>query len=280
MNIASALTKASEKLQAAGIAEPRREASSLLEFVLQQNSAYLIAHSDDQLAANQKMIYDACIKRRANREPLQYITGRCEFWRLEFEVTPDVLIPRPETEVLVEAAINFLSKIESPRFCEIGIGSGCIALSILHSVKAATAIATDVSASALQIAARNAAKNGVGERLALRDGDLFGDIDEKFDLIVSNPPYIPDGEIENLQPEVRRFEPRVALAGGEDGLDAIRRIAADSRQFLNSRGVLLLEIGFDQAARVAKLFEVDDWEDVRFLHDLQNIDRVVKATLK
>ena len=280
MNIAAALTTATEKLQTAGIAEPRREASSLLEFVLRQNSAYLIAHSDDQLAANQKMIFDACVRRRAKREPLQYIAGRTEFWRLEFELTPDVLIPRPETEILVEAAILFLQSSDNPRFCEIGVGSGCIAVSILHSLQSATAVASDVSAAALQIAAFNAVKHGVDERLDLREADLFEGIDERLDLIVSNPPYIPDDDIDGLQPEVHDFEPRSALAGGADGLDIVRLIVEDSSQFLCPGGVLLVEIGHDQAKRVAKFFGKDVWQEVEFLRDLQNIDRVVRASLK
>ncbi len=280
MNIAAALTTATEKLHAAGIAEPRREASSLLEFVLRQNSAYLIAHSDDQLAANQKMILDACVRRRADREPQQYITGRCEFWRLEFELTPDVLIPRPETEILVEAAIEVLQSSDNPRFCEIGVGSGCIAVSILQSLQNATAVASDVSAAALQIAARNAVKHGIDERLNLRQADLFEGIDERFDLIVSNPPYVPDDDIDGLQPEVRDFEPRSALAGGADGLDIVRLVVEDSSQVLCPGGVLLVEIGHDQAKRVAKFFGKDVWQEVEFLRDLQNIDRVVRASLK
>lgn len=280
MNITAALSKAAERLQSAGIAESRREASSLLEFVLRQNSAYLIAHSDDQLAANQKMIFDACVSRRAKREPLQYITGRTEFWRLEFEVAPGVLIPRPETELLVEAAIGFLQSSDAPRFCEIGVGSGCISVSILHSLQNATAVAVDASAEALKIAARNALKHGVDKRLDLREGDLFDAIDERFDLIVSNPPYIPDNDISALQPEVRDFEPLVALAGGLDGLDLVRSIVKDAGQFLRPGGVLLIEIGHDQAPHVAGFFDNNAWQEVEFLRDLQSIDRAVLARRK
>lgn len=279
MNIAAALSKAAEKLQSAGIAESRREAASLLEFVLGQNSAYLIAHSDDQLAANQKMIFDACVSRRAKREPLQYITGRTEFWRLEFEVAPGVLVPRPETELLVEAAIGFLPSSDAPRFCEIGVGSGCISVSILHSLRNATAVAVDASTLPLKIAALNAVKHGVDERLDLREGDLFDAIDERFDLIVSNPPYIPDDDIDALQPEVRDFEPRVALAGGCDGLDLVKSIVKDAGQFLRPGGVLLIEIGHDQAPQVAGFFDSDAWRRVEFLRDLQSIDRAVFARL-
>lgn len=280
MNIATAIAKATEKLQAVAIAEPRREAASLLSFVLRQSPAFLIAHSEDQLAANQKMIFDACVRRRADREPLQYITGRTEFWGLEFEVTPNVLIPRPETETLVEAAIQVLRSSDRRRFCEIGVGSGCIAVSILHSIYDATAVASDVSAAALHIAARNAVKHGVSERLDLRETDLFDGVGTDFDLIVTNPPYIPNIELDDLQPEVRAFEPREALAGGEDGLDIIRKIVADSRQFLGRSGDLLIEVGYDQAGRVAELFHKDVWQNVEFIRDLQNIDRVVRARLR
>lgn len=280
MIIAAALTKASEKLQAAGVADPRRDASSLLGFVLQENSAYLIAHSDDQLAANQKMILDACVKRRSDREPLQYITGRQEFWRLEFEVTPDVLIPRPETEILVEAAIESLTGRNHPRFCEIGIGSGCITAAILHSLPNATAVATDVSRAALQVAARNAAKHGVVERLELRETDLLEGINERFDLIVSNPPYVPDGDIEDLQPEVRDFEPRTALAGGVDGLDVVRLIIDEAPRSLRPDGVLIMEIGHDQADRVANLFDESIWGSAEILRDLQKMDRTIRARVK
>jgi release factor glutamine methyltransferase len=280
MNIAAALTRSTEKLQAAGIAEPRREAASLLEFVLQQNSAYLIAHCDDQLAANQKMIFDACVRRRANREPLQYITGRQEFYGLEFEVTHDVLIPRPETEILVEDAIRELNRLWSPAVCEIGVGSGCISIAILYNVPNATAIGIDISNRALLVAANNAERHYVSARLTLREGNGFAGFSEEFDLIVSNPPYIPDSEIDDLQPEVRDFEPRTALSGGEDGLDIVRRIVADSSQFLRSGGVLLMEIGHGQAELVTDFFDKAVWQNVEFLRDLQNIDRVVRARLR
>lgn len=280
MKIADALKKASDRLQAAGVADHRREASSLLEFVLQERSAYLISHSEDQLAANQKMIFDACVRRRTNREPLQYITGRQEFWGLEFEVTQDVLIPRPETEILVEAAVAMLSKFDSPRFCEVGVGSGCISVSMLHSIKGATAVATDVSTPSLQVARRNAKKHGVDTRIDIIEADLFDSLDERFDVIVSNPPYVPESEIADLQPEVRDYEPRRALTGGADGLDVVRRIATESPRRLRACGVLFIEIGYDQAERVANLFDKSVWGEIEFLRDLQSIERVVRARLK
>ncbi|HEV7698686.1 MAG TPA: peptide chain release factor N(5)-glutamine methyltransferase [Pyrinomonadaceae bacterium] len=277
MNIADAIAAAAIKLADAGVAEPRREAASLMAFTLGRPSAFLIAHPEYELMAEESAAFEAFIARRASREPFQCITGRQEFWRLEFDVVPGVLIPRPETEILVEAAVNVISSHHEPRFIEAGVGSGCISVSILHSVPAARAIATDVSISALQLAAQNALKHGVAARLKLREADLFAGVEGSFDLIVSNPPYIPDGDIGGLQAEVRDFEPIGALAGGRDGLDIIRLIVADSCHLLRPGGVLIMEIGEGQAAAVKGLFEPRVWQTPKFLADLQAIDRVVIA---
>ena len=150
MKIADALNTAAESLRNSGISEFRREASSLLAFVLQKDSAFLIAHADDPLAANQKLLFESCVRRRDRHEPFQYITGRQEFYGLDFIVTPDVLIPRPETEILVETAINLLSGLDEPRFLEIGVGSGCISVSILDAVEKANAVGVDISQEALE----------------------------------------------------------------------------------------------------------------------------------
>ena len=208
MNIAAAQRDGTKILQQADIAEFRREASSLLAFVLQKDAAFLIAHPEFELTAAQASAFETAIKRRTAHEPFQYITGKQEFWGLEFEVTPAVLIPRPETEILVDAAIGILSQIESPHFCEVGVGSGCIAVSIAHSVPAVTAVATDISPAALSVATRNAKRHNVDTRIEFRTGDVFAGVTGSFDMIVSNPPYVPDEEIEALQAEVRDFEPR------------------------------------------------------------------------
>jgi release factor glutamine methyltransferase len=225
------------------------------------------------------MLFKSVIRQRAKREPFQYITGRQEFYGLEFEVRPGVLIPRPETEFLVEAAIEVLSPIDNPRFYEIGVGSGCISVSILHAVQGARAVAVDTSDAALELADRNADKHGVAERLELISGDTFERAIGQFDLIVSNPPYIPHGDIQALQPEVRQFEPREALAGGPDGLSVIERIVDDAPLRLLPAGVLLVEIGFDQAESVEKLFDQNVWQRVEFIADLQDIPRIAMAVL-
>ncbi|MBK8466050.1 MAG: peptide chain release factor N(5)-glutamine methyltransferase [Chloracidobacterium sp.] len=277
MNISTALSSATEKLAEAGIAEPRRGASSLMTFILDKDAAFVIAHSEDELSANQKILFESCVRRRAKHEPFQYITRRQEFYGLEFEVTPDVLTPRPETEILVEEAIKLLSNLENPRFCEVGVGSGCISISILANVASATAIGVDISPAALKVAQRNAQRHNVAEKLTLLESDVFSNVTGKFDLIASNPPYIPARDIDALQAEVRDHEPHSALDGGEDGLAIIERIIRQAPDLLSASGVLLVEIGFDQSARVATMFDRSIWNEPVFLPDLQGIPRIVKV---
>ncbi len=279
MNISSALASGAEKLAEHGIAEARREASSLLAFALDRDATFLIAHPEYSLSDAELSRFADVVDRRARHEPFQYIVGKQEFFGLDFEVTSDVLIPRPETEILVEEAVRILSAFDSPRFCEVGVGSGCISVAILHSIPAATAIAGDVAAAAVAVTGRNAARHQVADRLELRETDLFDGIEGAFDMIVSNPPYVPDEQVGSLQAEVRLYEPRVALSGGPDGTALTARLVSDSVGHLRSGGVLLLEIGFDQAERVSGLFRPDIWAEVGFLPDLQGIPRILRATL-
>jgi release factor glutamine methyltransferase len=230
--------------------------------------------------AIESILFKAVIKRRARHEPFQYIVGKQEFFGLEFEVTPDVLIPRPETETLIEDVIQEYEGSAPFRFCEIGVGSGCIVIALLKNLLQATAVGVDVSEAAIGVSTRNAEKNGVADRLELIQGNLFDRIHgASFDLIVSNPPYVPEPDLETLQQEVKNFEPRLALAGGTDGLDIVRSIVADSPQHLNSKGCLFIEVGWDQSERVAALFDMNVWAAVDFLPDLQGIPRIVKAKL-
>ncbi len=280
MNISTALSSATEILQQASVVESRREAASLLAFVLQRDAAFLVAHPECELAANQKILFESGVRRRAAREPFQYIVGHQEFYGLDFEVSPDVLIPRPETEILVECAIEILSKLENPLVCEIGVGSGCISVSILHEVRSAKAVGVDISEPALTVAGANAEKHKVDSRLELRQADVFDGLDQRFDLIVSNPPYVPDDQLDSLQAEVRDFEPQVALRGGANGLAIVERIIRESPRFLKAHGVLLLEIGFDQAPKIGEFIDPRIWADPVFLPDLQGIPRIVKITKK
>jgi release factor glutamine methyltransferase len=286
MKVADALSAASSRLDAAGVADPRREAASLLALALDKPNTFLIAHPEYELIGDEKGRFNEFVARRATREPFQYIAGRQEFYGLEFEVTPDVLIPRPETEILVEEAIKGLGKLaeldklSKLSFCEIGVGSGCISVSILRNVPNATAVATDISDKALAAARRNAERHGVADRLVLKLGDLFAGVVDKFDMIVSNPPYIPDADLTDMQPEVRDFEPHNALFAGNDGLDIVRRIIEEAPEHLNSGGLLLMEIGVGQSELLRRHFDTSIWKEPGFLADLQCIPRIAKALLR
>lgn len=286
LTIADALREASARLRVAGLAEPRREAGTLLAHALGRDSAFLITHADEELTAEQLSAFRARVERRAAGEPFQYIAGRQEFYGLDFEVSPDVLIPRPETELLVEKALELLKDSDAPLLCDVGTGSGCIAVTLLRERQDARAFALDVSSAALAVAARNAARHGLGERLrllvsdcfdALRDGEHGG---LRFDLVASNPPYIAEPDIECLQKEVRDHEPRVALTPGGDGLSIIRRLVAEATEFLKPGGHLLIEIGYDQHERVAALIDPKVWTLLEIHKDLQGIPRTVALRYK
>lgn len=267
-------------LESAGVQEAAKEARSLLAFALGRDRTFLIAHPEYELTPDESIRFEEFISRRAGREPFQYITGHQEFFGLDFRVTPDVLIPRPETELLVEAAIRILSPQPAGRFCEIGVGSGCISISMLRSLPGWTALGMEVSPPAAGIAKWNANTLGVADRFEIRVSDLFeAAMGERFAMIVSNPPYVPVSDMATLQQEVGRFEPRAALTDGSDGLSIIRRIVHRSPEFLFSGGWLLLEIGFGQHERVAALFDADCWQSVDLLPDLQGIPRTVVARL-
>ena len=277
MNVSAALDSAAEVLRSSEVAEYRREAASLLAFALGKDDVFLVAHPEYQLSPEQLELYQKFVKRRSDREPFQYIVGSQEFYALAFRVSPDVLIPRTETEILVEAAIDELIKKDGSRFCEIGVGSGCISIAIVYNVANARGVGVDISPRALEVARSNAETHGVTERLDLRLGNVFEGITGEFDLIVSNPPYVPDDQLEVLQAEVRQFEPHTALAGGASGLEVIERIIAEAQHFLVPGGVLLMEIGFDQSERVSRLFDTGIWSELKFHPDLQGIPRIVFA---
>lgn len=282
-SIAQAIVEAAQVLRRAGVPEARREAGSLLAYVIARDRTFLIAHADETLTADEASRFRVVVERRAAGEPLQYIRGEQEFFSLDFEVTPAVLIPRPETELLVEQALELLKETERASICDIGTGSGCIIITLLHELAEARGLALDISPPALQVAARNAARHGVRDRLALVASDCFSALDEsraRFSMIVSNPPYIAERALEELQREVREHEPRLALTPGADGLRIIRRIVAGAPGFLDSGGHLLLEIGFDQHEAVTQLFDTAAWQRLDIHKDLQGIPRTVVAKKK
>lgn len=280
-NISETLKTAAEILHQSEISESRREASSLLALALQKDKSFLIAHPEYELSNEEENRFKAFLQRRAEHEPLQYIRGNQEFYNLNFIVSPDVLIPRPETELIVEAAIEILSEKENPRFCEIGVGSGCISVSILHEIKKAKATGLDISEKALKIARINAENLKVSERIELTISDVYENLqDEKFDLIVSNPPYVPSEDISALQAEVKDFEPEIALTDGKDGYSIIERIIAEAPRVLMPDCYLLMEIGFNQSDKVREFLDTSVWQSIEFLPDLQGIPRMLKARLK
>ena len=241
-----------------------------------KDAAFLYAHPEYELNVDETIRYGNAIERRSAREPLQYIVGIQEFYRHDFLVTPAVLIPRPETEMIVSKSIEFLSGRSSPRFLDVGTGSGCIAISILKHVPGASAVAVDISAEALKVAAKNADTHGVNEELELKVSDVYSQVgNEQFDLIVSNPPYIPAEDIEGLQPEVRDHEPLGALTDGGVGTAVIDRVIKGAFERLTSGGLLLVEIGIGQDQTVLKAAKTEEWASTGIERDFQGIPRML-----
>lgn len=274
LSISSAIREGAQRLREAGVAEPRREAGSLLAHVLGRDRSFIVAHADDLLTDEQGKALHSLFERRAGGEPLQYLTTHQEFFKLDFEVTPDVLIPRPETELIVETALELLKDDPAPYFADIGTGSGCIAISMLQDLPGARAIATDVSPAALRVAQRNAERHRVTDRLVLLESDCFSALDANasFTLIASNPPYVSADELKAVQREVS-YEPRAALAAGSDGLAVIRRLLREAPPFLRPGGYFVFEIGFGQSQAVQRLVDRRVWKLIEIREDLQRIPR-------
>lgn len=276
-SIAEALRESSRILEASGVPESRREASSLLSFVLRKDRTFLISHADDPVDDDSLDQLRGFVERRAAGEPLQYITGVQDFYGRAFRVTPDVLIPRPETELLVEAALELVGRGEA-FICDVGTGSGCIALSLLCELPNARAVAVDKSTAALEVAKLNAVTLSVADRAEFVVSDCFDALNQteyQFDLIVSNPPYVSEAALSGLQREVRDHEPLVALSPGPDGLSVIRRLIAEAPAYLKPNGHMLMEIGFDQGEKVQSLIDDTVWSLLEVRPDLQGIPRIV-----
>jgi release factor glutamine methyltransferase len=254
-------------------AEAQREAELLLQHALGRTRSWLYAHGSDATDADAAARYRVLVARRAGGEPLAYITGHREFWSLDLEVSPDVLIPRPETELLVELALQRIPHGVPAQVADLGTGSGAIALAIARERPQATVLATDASGGALSLAQRNATRLGL-RNLGFAHGDWCGALaGRRFDLIVSNPPYIAANDTHLDQGDLR-FEPRAALASGADGLDAIRAIARCVPRHLQSAGWLLLEHGFDQGHAVRDVLMQSGFVEVFTARDLERRDRV------
>lgn len=281
-SVAQALAAAAHRLAQSRIARPRVDAEVLLANVLATSRLDLHTHRDRPLTADQESLYWELIERRAEGEPVAYLCGHKEFFSLAFYVNRSVLIPRPETEHVVEAAIEKIEAVSrdrhNPTFFDIGTGCGAIAVAVLCNVACARAIASDISTEALAVARRNAERHGVADRLRLVCGDLLEPFGSAADLVVSNPPYVAMAEGDRLAPEVRRYEPAEALFAGDDGLAVIRRLIEAAPGRLAGGGWLILELGCGQDAAVRQILLSDGrWVDVEIRCDLSGIPRVMIA---
>jgi release factor glutamine methyltransferase len=275
-SIQDILRNDSQQLEAALNLDPgsaRIEVQCLLQAVLQVNRAWLLTHPEQLLSNGQQSRFHELFGRRICGEPIAYLLGEREFYGLTFKVSPATLIPRPETELLVELALQRIPQHGTCRILDLGTGSGAIALSIAHARRDAEVVAVDASAAALEVAQANAQQPGIGN-VRLLNSDWFSALrGERFDIIVANPPYIAAGDVHLAQGDVR-FEPRTALASGTDGLQDIRRIVAQARDHLSVNGWLLLEHGYDQAAQVRALLQQAGYAGVFSARDLAGIERV------
>jgi release factor glutamine methyltransferase len=297
-DVRGALKQAMAQLRAANVPSATLAAELLLMHTLGRDRAWLYAHPEHTLDAASAERYFSLVARRAAGAPTQHLTGRQEFWGLEFEVTPDVLIPRPETEHVVEVALARLGPPgrsaraagvadgEGLRIADVGAGSGCIAVALAHQLPRARIVATDISAAALAVARRNAVRHGVADRIEFRESNLLECFLDSslvthrwslsFDLIVSNPPYIALSARETLPREVREHEPAVALFAGEIGAELYPPLIEQAARLLRAGGALVVELGHDSLERVMPLFGAG-WEEVEVTHDLAGIPRVLSA---
>jgi release factor glutamine methyltransferase len=263
VTVLEAIQKSAEFLAKKNVESPRLQTELLLTHLLKMPRMKLYLNFERALTPTEVDSLRELVKRRGQREPLQHIVGSTSFCGFEIAVNRRALVPRPETELLSEAGWNFLSTFNSQpsTALDFGTGSGCIAIALAAKCPNAKITAADISADTLALAKENAAKNNVAERIEFLQGNGFAALssNSQFDLVISNPPYIPSAEIATLQPEVRDFDPRAALDGGADGLDFYRRISADAKPFLKPAGKIMLEFGDGQADAIKRIFESEKW---------------------
>ncbi len=290
MQLKQALVSAITRLSADQAPSPRLNAELLLIFTLNCDRAYLYAHPERELTLDEQSRYEAALAERARGVPTQYITGHQEFWGMDLIVSPAVLIPRPETEHVIEAVLDLarvergpfrqaqgkLSPADSLRIADVGTGSGCIALALANELPQAEIHASDISAAALEVARANAARHQLESRIQFHDADLLAGFESNaFDFIVSNPPYVGESEEDQVQLEVRKFEPRSAVFAGASGMEVITRLIPQARAALKPGGWLVMEISGAISEKVRQLLL--HWNDVQIRPDLQSIPRVVQA---
>ena len=280
MTIKEALNQAVIMLKNENIEAPKNKARMLLEATLKKSKEYIMIYDTEEITSKQRDNYIRNVKRLIAGEPLQYITGKQEFMKLNFLVTKDVLIPRPDTEILVEQVIKIAGGINNPIILDLCTGSGAIAVSLAKYVKNVKIYAIDISSKSLDISKQNAELNGVKNNIKFIESNLFEKIkDQKFDIIVSNPPYIETETIKKLSKDVQN-EPKLALDGGKDGLDFYRKISENGYKFLNRQGYLCLEIGYNQKIAVRKILENKKrYVNINCKKDLCGNDRVISAQI-
>lgn len=281
LTLVKAWTAARDRLKSAGVEGPVIDARLLVEAACEATRSDIITDPYRVVTPEQQAKLDDYVARRMAREPVSHILGRKGFWKIMLSVTPDVLTPRPDSEVIVDLALRAFPEAMPFYVLDLGVGSGAILLAILAERPAAKGLGVDVSEEALAVARENAANLGLDRRTALLRGDWTAGLsDESFDLVVSNPPYIASDEIETLEPEVRDHEPRLALDGGPDGLDAYRRLAPEILRVLKPGGIFAVEIGHRQKAGVEPLFAQAGALGVVTVKDLSDLDRVVTGFKK
>lgn len=284
MNIKELLNRSDQFLAERGIESSRLDAEVLMADLLDMERINLYVKYDYPLKTKEVNLYRKMIKKRAKRVPVAYITEKKEFMSLEFKVKEGVLIPRPDTENLVEAVIDYCQQngIQSPQIIDVGTGSGAIAISLAHYLPESKVVGVDLSPSALKIARQNMEKHELSQRMSILKSDLLKEFIKReikgIDIIVSNPPYISQAEMEELPPEVKK-EPKTALEAGEDGLDYYRRLIPQAAEVLKKGGKIFLEIGYKQAAAVKNLFD-EKWSDIKVKKDYSENDRIVSAKLQ
>ncbi len=285
VTLSSALREAAETLSSNRIEQARLEAELLLAHILDVRKEDLIIHSEHELPGPQEDKFRQLVERRCRKEPLAYIVGHREFWSLEFAVNPKVLIPRPETEGVIERLLNLAEDVaneKAMRILDVGTGSGNLAIVAALEFPRARVTAVDHSVDALEMARRNALRHQVADRIEFLKMDLMREWNlphnDLYDCILANPPYIPTRELEHLMPDVRDYEPRAALDGGSDGLACYRRIVANAFSYLKPEGHLIFEVGTDQAGPVKQSLQAHGgWDEIAILQDLSGRDRVVST---
>ena len=280
MKIEIAIKKACQELKKYKITSALLDSELLLSKVIKKDRKFILLNSDKKLNQNDQNIFKNLILERSKGKPVAYLTGLKSFWNSSFKVDDRVLIPRPETEIIVEQVLKIYKNKDNLNFLDIGVGSGCISLSILKEKKSFLATGIDLSQDCIEICRYNANKLGVNNRIKLMKSDVDNLIFRKYDLIISNPPYINKFNLSKLDRDVKDFEPRLALDGGLDGLSVIRKVIKKSSELIKKRGKLVLEIGYDQKEPVKKMLNESNFYINKTLRDLAKNDRCIISTKK